>query len=126
MPRLTTAQRQTKATIEEMADFFGLDPDWCAAVAMVESSLGAHQRSPTGCVGVFQMSSIAMKDLLQSMPSIGDDRIDIACGVAFLALLRRRWGTEADATAHFCDPKDRGVYLPRVERYRAAFTKERV
>ena len=123
---LSPAQRATQTRIETMAAFFGLDPDWCAAVAMVESSLGVAQKSPTGCLGVFQLSGIAMKDLRLAMEAHDDDRIDIACGVAFLALLKRRWGSEAAAIRHYCDPKDLGFYPARVARWRTKFTKERV
>jgi hypothetical protein len=114
---MTRRQLDNKAMIETIAGVFGIDPKWAVAVAMVESSLGEHQVSPTGCSGVFQMSSIAMKDLLITMREQDDDLVDIVCGVAFLRLLKRRWHTEEEATAHFCDPKERGLYLERVKKY---------
>lgn len=114
---LTVKQLETKEKVVEMAKFFGIDPNWAVAVAMTESSLGMQQKSPTGCRGVFQMSSIAMKDLLQEMPKVDDDKIDIACGVAFLSLLLKRFGSIEEATLRFCDPKDRGFYLDRVKEY---------
>jgi membrane-bound lytic murein transglycosylase MltF len=114
---LNEKQIKTKQNIERLASFFGLDPAWPVAVAMVESSLGLNQKSPTGCRGVFQMSGVAMKDLLQEMEKRDDDLIDIACGVAFLSLLLRRWGTINDATAHFCDPNDRNFYVAQVLKY---------
>jgi len=63
------------------------------------------------------MSTIAMKDLLLSMRNIDDDMVDIVCGIAFLRLLLKRWGTIEKATEHFCDPADRNFYLDRVKHY---------
>ena len=114
---LSVNQQSVKNKIEKLAPFFGLDPAWPVAVAMTESSLGEKQKSPTGCRGVFQMSGIAMKDLLQEMEKNDDDLIDLACGVAFLYLLFRRHKSIEDATAKFCDPKDRDFYIDRVKKY---------
>lgn len=108
-------QLETKAKIELFAQLLGIDPKWAVAVAMVESSLGLKQKSGTGCLGVFQMSTIAMKDLLLEMTKIDDDIIDIACGLLFLRLLLKRWGSMEEATNHFCDPADRGFYLKKVQ-----------
>jgi hypothetical protein len=88
---------------------------------MVESSLGMVQLSRTGCKGVFQMSTIAMKDLLQEMEKQDDDMIDILCGLLFLRLLLKRWKTHEEATAHFCDPNDRSFYLGKVTQYMRIF-----
>jgi membrane-bound lytic murein transglycosylase MltF len=115
--KLSENQQSVKNKIEKLSPFFGIDPAWAAAVAMTESSLGEKQKSPTGCRGVFQMSGIAMKDLLQEMEKRDDDMIDIACGVAFLYLLFRRHKTIEAATGKFCDPKDRGFYVERVLKY---------
>jgi len=123
MLNLSEKQKKTKTDIEAIASLLGVDPIWASAVAMVESSLGAHQISPTGCKGVFQMSSIAMKDLLQAMVG-NDDLIDIACGVAFLKLLYTRWGDIETATNHYCDPADRSFYMSRVRKYMREFEKE--
>ena len=114
---MTPRQLATKAKIEQVATLFGIDPKWAVAVAMTESSLGENQVSPTGCSGVFQMSKIAMQDLLLQMRAMDDDLIDIVCGVAFLWLLLQRWKTVGNATLHFCDPKDRNFYLERVKKY---------
>jgi hypothetical protein len=84
---------------------------------MTESALGLHQLSRTGAKGVFQMTSIAMKDLLQEMQRADDDMIDIACGVLFLRLLFKRHKSIEAATAKYCDPKDRGFYIDRVKKY---------
>jgi hypothetical protein len=111
---LNQKQLETKEKIEKVSELFGLDPSWTLAIALTESSLGLNQKSPTGCVGVFQMSSIAMKDLLQDMVKLDDDLIDIVCGIAYLRLLLKRWGSIPEATAHFCDPNDRTFYLDRV------------
>jgi hypothetical protein len=114
---LSSNQLSVKTKIEKLSPFFGLDPAWPVAVAMTESSMGERQKSPTGCRGVFQMSGIAMKDLLQEMEKNDDDLIDIACGMAFLYLLLRRHKTIEEATARFCDPKDRSFYINRVKKY---------
>ena len=114
---LSVNQQLVKSKIEKLAPFFGLDPAWLVAVAMTESSLGEKQKSQTGCRGVFQMSGIAMKDLLQEMEKNDDDLIDIACGTAFLYLLLRRHKSIEAATVRFCDPKDRDFYIDRVKKY---------
>ena len=120
MMKLNQKQIDTVNKIKSFAPLFGLDPAWPIAVAMVESSLGLNQYSPTGCKGVFQISSIAMKDLLIEMQRSDDDLIDIACGVAFLFLLLKRHKTIEAATAKFCDPADKGFYVDKVR----AFIKE--
>lgn len=114
---LNEKQQETRNKIVRMAILMGIDPAWAVAIAMTESSLGLNQKSPTGCRGVFQMSGIAMKDLLQEMEKQDDDLIDIACGVAFLRLLFKRHGSIERATEHFCDPKDREFYIDRVLEY---------
>lgn len=121
---MTEKQIETRKKIESFAKIFGIDPVWATAVAMVESSLGEHQVSPTGCLGVFQMSNVAMKDLLSDMRELDDDLSDIACGMAFLHLLLERWQTQEEATNHFCDPNDRGFYWDRVKQYMEQFRTE--
>ena len=121
---MTRRQMETKAKIETIAGLFGIDPKWAVAIAMTESSLGEKQVSPTGCSGVFQMSGVAMKDLLKEMQNKDDDLTDIVCGVAFLRLLLKRWGNIEDATMHYCDPKDRGFYLSRVAKFMAELEPE--
>ena len=118
---LLPRQTEIMAKIRTIAEAMGLDPAWAVSVAMTESSLGEHQKSPTGCRGVFQMSAIAMKDLLQEMEKADDDLIDIACGLAFLHLLLRRHKTIEAATAKFCDPNDRDFYVSRVINYMEEF-----
>jgi len=115
---LDARQLETLAKIRVIAKVLDVDPDWAAAVAMVESALGKYQLSKTGAKGVFQMTSIAMKDLLLEMQKADDDMGDILCGVLFLRLLLKRWKTEEGATEHFCDPKDRGFYLERVKKFK--------
>ncbi len=106
------------ATIEEkikaVATLLGVNPAWALAVAKVESNMGKYQRSPTGALGIFQMTSIAMKDLRYAMEKKDDEMIDICCGILFLRLLYRRWGSEGKATDHYCDPNDRYFYTPKV------------
>jgi len=114
---LNQKQLETKDTIKSFAKIFGIDPSWAVAVAMIESSLGINQKSPTNCRGVFQMSSIAMKDLLYEMENIDDDLVDIVCGIAFLRLLLKRWKSIEKATEHYCDPLDKDFYIDRVKYF---------
>lgn len=120
---LNPEQIDNKTKIETISKIFGIDPKWAVAVAMTESSLGLNQKSPTGCRGVFQMSQIAMKDLLQEMERQDDDLIDNFAGVAFLRLLLKRHGSIEGATGHFCDPKDRDFYIDRVKGYMISLFK---
>jgi len=119
--QLSQKQLKVKDKIVKIATAMGVDPVWACAMAMTESSFGERQKSPTGCKGVFQMSSIAMKDLLQEMEKADDELIDIACGLAFLHLLLDRHKTIVHATEHFCDPKDIMFYIPRVLKYMEEF-----
>lgn len=114
-------QQRIKEMIENYSSLLDVDPAWAAAIAMVESSLGENRISPTNCRGIFQMSGIAMEDLRQQMGTAGDDDLEILCGLLFLRLLYRRWGTIEEATAHYCDPNDRSFYLDRVRGYMQAF-----
>lgn len=123
MISLNERQKAVAELIRGTAMVLGVDPDWACAIAMTESSLGEHQVSPTGCLGVFQMSRIAMIDLLEAMRAKDDDIIDITIGILFLRLLKRRWGSIDEATLHFCDPNDRGFYLSRVRRYMDEFKR---
>lgn len=118
---LNDEQKDNLGKIVNVAAALCVDPAWAAAVAMTESSLGMNQKSPTGCRGVFQMSRIAMLDLLLEMEKRDDDLIDIACGISFLHLLFKRHKTIEDATAKFCDPKDRDFYIDRVKKYMKEF-----
>ncbi len=122
---LTAKQADVKAKIELVSNLFGIDSAWATAIATTESSLGIRQKSPTGCRGVFQMSSIAMKDLLIEMEKVNDDLVDIVCGIAFLRLLLKRWGTIDEATIHFCDPAVRKDYLTKVKYYIDFYKKEK-
>ena len=115
--KLTDEQIANKSTIEKIASIVGIDPKWAVAIAMTESSLGVKQKSPTGCRGVFQMSRIAMKDLLFSMGANDDDMVDMLCGIAFLWLLFKRHGSIEKATLRYCDPRDRDFYWQRVKDY---------
>jgi len=111
---LTGKQQETKDKIIQFSTLLGVDPAWTVAVAKVESTLGLAQKSPTGARGVFQMTGIAMKDLLQEMEKHDDDLVDICCGILFLRLLLRRHGSIEAATAKYCDPNDRHFYVPKV------------
>lgn len=112
-------QQRIKETIENYCSLLDIDPAWAAAIAMTESSLGEARVSRTGCLGIFQMSSVAMEDLRRSP----DDVEEILCGLLFLRLLLRRWGTIEEATLHYCDPNDRGFYLDRVRGYMRSFNQ---
>ena len=125
MVQLLPRQAETKAKIKKVAEALGVNPSWALSIAMVESSLGVNQLSSTGCRGVFQMSSIAMKDLLQEMERNNDDLVDIACGIAFLHLLLKRHKTIAEATAKYCDPADRPFYIDKVLGYMKVFNSEK-
>ena len=118
---LDDRQKITLEKIRRAAELLGVDPDWASAVAMVESALGKYQLSKTGARGVFQMTTIAMRDLLQEMQKNDDDLIDIACGVLFLRLLLKRHKTIEEATARYCDPKDRGFYIEKMKGYMKEF-----
>ena len=118
---LDDRQKITLEKIRRAAELLGVDPDWASAVAMVESALGKYQLSKTGARGVFQMTTIAMRDLLQEMQKQDDDLIDIACGVLFLRLLLKRHKTIEEATARYCDPKDRGFYIEKMKGYMKEF-----
>lgn len=119
---LTAKQIETKTKIELFARLLELDPGWALGVAMVESSLGEKQKSPTGARGVFQMTSIAMKDLLLTMDVVDDDWVDILCGLLFLRVLKKRWGSWEQAINHYCDPNDVSFYLNRVEHWKNILT----
>ena len=114
---LDQKQLTTLMKIRTAAKLAEIDPDLAVGLAMTESSLGKAQESPTGAKGVFQMSTIAMKDLLQEMKKKDDDIIDILCGVAFLYLLTKRHGSTEAALSHYCDPKDRSFYMDRVKKF---------
>jgi membrane-bound lytic murein transglycosylase MltF len=117
--KLEEKQLDVKTKIDALTEMLGLPSSWPASIAMTESSLGLNQKSPTGCVGVFQLSSIAMKDLQLEMRKHDDEWIDILCGIAFLHLLYKRFnGDIATATEHFCDPNDRDFYTNRMLHYR--------
>jgi len=121
---LNKKQSDNKFLIDLYAPSLGVDVSWALAIAMTESSLGIDQKSSTGCRGVFQMSLIAMKDLLQEMEKNNDDLVDILCGLLFLRLLLKRWKTVEDATLHYCDPADSHFYLDRVKHYMKEFKED--
>ena len=113
---MTERQNHFKDEIIRLSGALDIDPAWAVAIADQESSLGESQRSPTGAVGVFQMTRIAMIDLLQQMERKDDDLVDICCGILFLRLLLQRWDSIETATAHYCDPNDRHFYVPAIMR----------
>jgi hypothetical protein len=118
--KLNEEQQDNKTKVGLIATIVGLPTKWVEAIAMTESSLGINQKSPTGCRGVFQMSGIAMKDLLQEMETNDDDWVDILCGIAFLKTLLKRHKTLEAATLKFCDPADRDFYWKRVKGFMEA------
>jgi hypothetical protein len=121
MLNLQPKQLEIKRLVEAVSALFNLNPTWSLAIAMTESSLGLNQLSPTGCKGVFQMSSIAMKDLHQEMEKVDDDLIDIVCGISFLYLLLKRHKTIEKATSKYCDPAVVDDYLNKVNYYMKEF-----
>jgi len=114
---LNEKQLDVKNMIERASIALDIDPTWAISIAMVESSLGMNQKSKTGARGIFQMTNIAMKDLLQEMEKSDNEIIDVLCGLLFLKLLLNRWHTIEDATTHFCDPVEKQKYWLRVEGY---------
>jgi len=105
----------TENKIKLFSAIFSLDPVLSLSVAHVESSMGKNQLSPTGAKGVFQMTTIAMKDLLNEMEKHDDDLIDISAGCAFLRTLKRRWGMPENIVKHYCDPKEQEKYWKKVQ-----------
>lgn len=123
MSKLSITKHSITDTIISVSRAMGLNPAWALAIAEIESSLGNNLLSPTGAKGVFQMTTIAMKDLLLDMANKDNPIVGILCGLAFLHLLKKRWNTEDSATVHFCDPKDRDMYLKKMIRYRQNWEK---
>jgi hypothetical protein len=111
---MTDRQKATIEKIRKLAPIIGVDTSWALAIADQESSLGEHQLSPTGAKGDFQMTRIAILDLLAESQKKDDDLIDICFGLLFLRLLLRRWGTIEEATGHYCDPNDKHFYVPSI------------
>jgi membrane-bound lytic murein transglycosylase MltF len=105
---------QTFREITRLSKALGIDTSWALAIAEQESSLGENQLSPTGAKGVFQMTRIAVLDLLQESQKMDDDMIDICFGLLFLRLLLKRHGSIEEATGHYCDPNDKDKYVPSV------------
>lgn len=114
----------TKDKIKIFSRLFGVDPAYALAVAKVESNMGKYQRSHTGARGVYQMTTIAMRDLWLEMEKQDDDIVDIAIGILFLRLLKQRWGTEEVGIHYFCDPKDRNFWVPKVKIEMEKYRKE--
>jgi membrane-bound lytic murein transglycosylase MltF len=113
---LKKKQIETLEKIKMIAPCLGIDPKLAAAIAFVESSLGMFQLSKTGARGVYQLTSIAMKDLLIGMEEDNDDIEDIACGILFIRkLLRRHKGDVDKVISKYCDPNDRGFYVDKVK-----------
>jgi len=115
--KLSQQQLEIKSLIEQTTLAIGDDPILSVAVALVESSLGLQLKSPTGAKGVFQLTSIAMKDLLQEMDKKGNEIIGILCGLAFIHLLIKRHGTVEEVVRHYCNPDDYDFYIMRIKNY---------
>lgn len=111
----TEKQKDIILKIKGLTGLVIMDHKLPCSLALVESSLGLKQKSPTGCKGVFNMSSIAMKDILIEMEKIDDDWNDILCGIAFIRVLLKRHKSLDEIIAKFCDPKDRHFYVDRVK-----------
>ena len=108
-------QEEVKKKIFQISKLAEIDPALALAISDIESKHGLFQKSPTGARGIFQMTTIAMKDLLLAMESKSDDIIDIFCGIAFLRLLSTRWKDDEQKTIEkFCSPADRSWYVPKV------------
>ena len=100
--------------IREVCELIGFPVSLALAIAEVESAMGKYQLSPTGARGVFQMTSIAMKDLLLEMERHDDEWVDILCGLAFLHVLKRRWKEPEAIVKRYCDPAEKDAYWEKV------------
>jgi membrane-bound lytic murein transglycosylase MltF len=114
---LSQQQLKIKSLIEQVTLSIGDNPILSVAVALVESSLGLQLKSPTGAKGVFQLTSIAMKDLHQEMDKKGNEVIGVLCGLAFIHLLIKRHKTVEEVIHHYCDPKDYDFYIQQIKAY---------
>jgi len=85
------------------------------AICDVESAMGKYILSPTGARGAFQLTSIAMRDMLQAMGERRYERTAILCGIAFLCLLQDRWQPADVIVKHYCDPAERDAYWAKVQ-----------
>ncbi len=94
---LNQKQEEVKDLIERVCKAINFSKNWPLAIAMTESSLGLKQ---------------------------DDEIIDVLCGIAFIYLLMKRWGTWKGVVDHFCDPKDRDFYWNRVNGYINQYLQE--
>lgn len=90
--------------------------DLAVAIAKVESAMGKYILSPTGAKGIFQLTSIAMKDMLQVMAEHKYERTAILCGIGFLCLLQDRWMDAQEIVFHFCDPAEKDAYWKKIQK----------
>lgn len=113
-----------KKMIFKVCKAVGVDPAVAMAISEIESQHGMYRQSPTGARGVFQMTSIAMKDLLIEMAEPDRQALGICCGVAFIRLLMTRHEDELTAISKYCDPDDREWYPEKVLRLAEKYRRE--
>jgi len=117
-------QGEVKEAIFKIAKIVGVDPGIALAVSHIESRHGVHLKSKTGALGVFQMTSIAVRDLHHSMATPGHEIIGICAGICFLSLLMKRHEDLRKALDKYCDPNDREWYADRVIRLANEYRRE--
>jgi hypothetical protein len=113
---LTQKQTEIFNLCKDHAIWLGIDPSWALAIADQESTFGLNLISPTGARGIYQDTTIAMKDILEF---IGHDneaayKASIAVGQSELLVLLTRWHDIEIATSHYCDPKVKAQYVASV------------
>lgn len=64
----TTASVDIAKQIRATASGLGVNPDLALIIARIESDLDPKAKSPTGAVGIFQLTSSAVKDVVQRHP----------------------------------------------------------
>lgn len=117
-------QEEVKKATFEIARIVKVDPAICLAISEIESTHGLHLKSPTGALGIFQMTTIAMKDLHMSMVTPGLEINGILAGVGFWNVLKTRHKDDEKAVAKYCDPKDRDWYIKKTLDLASEYRKE--
>lgn len=103
--------------IRAICEIMGFSGDLAVAVATVESAMGKYIISPTNARGLFQLTSIALKDMLQAMGLERHERVAMLCGIAFLCLLQDRWGDDPRTiVGHYADPAEKEAYWKKIQK----------
>lgn len=107
----------TEEKIRAICEIIEFPADGAVAIAQVESAMGKYLLSRTGARGIFQLTSIAMRDMLEAMARPKHERTGILCGLAFLCLLQDRWTDLDTIVRHYCDPDEKEAYLAKVHEF---------